>query len=114
MKPIEFIFKKELINEINANLPPILSLNSELKYTIDHITNMIISTSTKYHNRFKLKANIAKYFNKYELSRFSRVNIKSLVKEHILSGKDNLFFSTYVVIGHDIPIKLNELTVVVK
>lgn len=73
---------------------------------------MIIVVSQKSYTRFKLPNDLAIYFGKSIYSKFSRTNLKYLVKQQLSTNIDSSFLETYVVIGHDIPIAIKELVVI--
>jgi len=117
IKTSEFHFKQDFINllltHIDAKLlRNVYNINTNTKYTIDYILDIMIAISSKSYARFRIPTDLAKYFKESEYSKFSRTSLKSLIKTQILYATDNSFFNTYVVIGHDIPVTIKELVVV--
>jgi hypothetical protein len=121
IKNKEHYFKEEfitiLINIINSkNLNAIYNIDKNVKYSIEYITDIIITVSNKYgYNKYKLLPELANFLNKSTITRFTRSGIKSIVKSLIIScDKDNTsFINKYVVIGHDIIKHINELNVII-
>jgi hypothetical protein len=114
-----FNFKNDFIeilirNIDQKNLRAVYNLNSQAKYTIDYIVDVIIAISTKSYTRYKLPADLCNYLNQSQYSKYSRTSIKTVVKEQTYnSSGNNSIFNTYVVIGHDIPVNIKQLNVVI-
>jgi hypothetical protein len=119
MKINEFYFKPEfieiLLKHIDAkSLRTIYNLNTQAKYTIDHMVDVIINISSRCYTRYKLPQDLCIFLNLPHYSKYSKTSIKTLVKDQIFDNlKNNSIFNTYVVIGYDIPIQLKELNVIV-
>jgi len=119
MKINEFYFKPEfieiLLKYIDAkSLRTIYNLNTQAKYTVDYMVDVIINISSKCYTRYKLPVELCTFLNLSHYSKYSRTSIKTLVKDQIFDNlKNNSIFNTYVVIGHDIPIQLKELNVII-
>jgi len=122
IKNKEHYFKEEfitiLINIINSkNLNAIYNIDKNVKYSIEYITDIIITVSNKINwiKKYKLLPELANFLNISTITRFSRSGIKSIVKSLIIScDKDNTsFINKYVVIGHDIIKHINELNVII-
>jgi len=116
MKITEHTFKHEFINLLlnildSKNLRPVYNLNSNAKYTIDYIADVIVAISQKSYTRFRLPNELATFFNESIYSKYSRTYIKTLIKQHLSTNTDNSFFNTYVVIGYDVPVTIKELVV---
>ena len=114
-----FNFKNDFIEILIRNidqrgLRAVYNLNSQAKYTIDYIVDVIIAVSTKSYTRYKLPADLSQYLNQSQYSKYSRTSIKTFVKDQTYnSSGNNSIFNTYVVIGHDIPINIKQLNVVI-
>ena len=117
MRVTEHTFKPEFINTLLAILDEkgirsIYNLNTNAKYSIDYLTDVIIAISQKSYTRYRIPENLANYFKESLYCKFSRTSIKNLVKQQLGSCTNDSFFSTYVVIGYDLPITIRELEVV--
>jgi hypothetical protein len=68
--------------------------------------------SKKYFNNYKLPPLLASHFKKTFL-KLSPSSIKKLVKTqmHTNQKDDDTFLKTYIIIGHDIPVPVKELTI---
>ena len=116
----KFNYKLEFINILiynltNLGLSNIYKLDKNTKYNIAYISNIIVNISItcgKLINKYIFPHNLSQYLNNYITNRsYSIENIYKLVKTQI-SNNDELFINTYIIIGHDIPIIINELTVI--
>ena len=114
-----FNFKNDFIQILIKNidtkgLRPIHNLNLQAKYTIDYITDVIIAISTKSYTKYKLPTDLSLYLNQPQYSKYSRLTIKKIIKDQKYdSSENNYIFNTYIVIGHDIPINIKELNVII-
>lgn len=119
MRINEFFFKSEfidiLVKHIDTNgLRSIYNLNTNTKYTIDYIIDIVLQISTKSYTRYRLPQDLCTYLNQSQYSKYSRTSIKNFVKDLTFSSSENnSIFNTYVVIGHDIPINIKQLSVII-
>jgi len=125
MKLIEYKFNSDFLKIINTliieyNLSSKYNeFNSEIRYCIDNIYNVIMELSdfNKYQNRIKLPPKLHNYLkiDNNNIYRLTKLRLKQCIKENIY--KDNnvnsQFLNTYIVIGYDVPITIKELTVCV-
>lgn len=120
MKFSEYTYKPEFLNIIfkhirDKNLTNVYNINLSSKYSLNYMTDVVIAISTKTYSRYRLPDDIAEYLHKSPFSRFSKTSLKNLIRsQHCDSFKDNTFFSTYVVIGHDVPVSIKELSVIIE
>ena len=119
MKINEYYFKSEFINILIANinnkgLGSIYNLNTQAKYTVDYIVDILIQISNKSYTRYKLPVDLCTFLGQSQYSKYSRTSIKNFVKDQTFnSSENNSIFNTYVVIGHDIPINIKQLDVII-
>jgi hypothetical protein len=116
MKTTEYTFQPELINLLSTildskGLRSVYNLIPSAKYSIDYIVDVIIAVSQKTYTRYRIHNDLANLFKESSYSKYSRTSLKSFVKKFLSSQTDNSFFNTYVIIGHDVPVTINELTV---
>lgn len=120
MKINEFFFKSDfieiLIRHIDSRgLRSVYNLNANTKYTIDYVVDIVLQISNKSYTRYKLPQDLCTYLNQSQYSKYSRTSIKNFVKDLTFSGSENnSIFNTYVVIGHDIPVNIKQLNVVIE
>jgi hypothetical protein len=117
MRVTEHVLKHEFINLLlnildSKGLRTIYNLNCNAKYSIDYIVDVIIAVSQKAYTRFRIPNELATYFNESIYSKYSKTYLKTLIKQQLSTTTDNLFFNTYVVIGHDVPVTIKDLQVV--
>jgi hypothetical protein len=120
MKINEYYFKPDfiemLLKQIDIkSMRPIYNLNSQAKYSIDYIVDIIMNISTKSYTRYRLSPELCQFLgpNFSQYGKYSKTAIKQIVKEQIFdNSSNNTIFNTYVIIGHDIPINIKELNVV--
>ena len=104
------IFNQNLINIINKYISS-NKLNIYTAYELSHILNIICSISKEYFTKYILPNDLLLYFNIQEGTKLTKDKIKSYLKQDLNKYNDEIFLKTYVVIGYDIPVKINELTV---
>jgi hypothetical protein len=118
MKPYEVNFNQEfmdiVIQQINSKgLTSVYNIKKDGKYTVNRMIDVVCAISNKTYQRYKLPAALANYLKQSQFARFSKTILKNLIiSQQIEATGDNSFFNTYVVIGHDVPIAINELNVV--
>ena len=111
------LFEPDFINLlsnilIQKNLTNVTELKYNTKYTVNYITNIIIDISTKKNTKFTLHPGLIDYFKVSLYSSFTKQFIKTLIKQQIINPINDSFLNTYIIIGYDIPITVNELTVI--
>jgi hypothetical protein len=109
-----------LMNELNKKNPQSkykISINE--KYSVNNIVDIILDISIKdmiYPEYYKLPLELIKYFKGAIYSKYTQKIIIKLVKNNISINTNvinKLFLNTYIVVGYDVPLKINELTVIV-
>ena len=120
MRITEFYFKSESIDILEKHidskgLRAVYNLNVNTKYTIDYIVDVVLQISNKSYTRYKLPLDLCTYLNQSQYSKYSRTSIKNFVRDLTFTGSENnSIFNTYVIIGHDIPVNIKQLNVIVE
>jgi len=122
MREIEYKFNEQFLNIINSlivekNLnSKYIEFNSQIKYKLETIYNVIVELSNNYCGSIKLPESLDSYLrnnNSYSY-RLTKAKLRQLIKNEIYKNSNNSdFLNTYVVIGHDIPVNIKQLTVCV-
>jgi hypothetical protein len=112
---MEYTYRKEflniLIDEININsLNNLYKLNSDDKYTIIYILDILLSISTQFINKYKLPDVLSQYLSMSNYRKYTISMLKEIIKNQILQYND---YNNYIIIGKEIPIIINELTVTI-
>ena len=116
---VEYYYNKDFINilikYIDENkLYSVYKLNTNLKYTINYILDILISLSiNNNNNRYTLPANIISYLKLSQYSLYSKFSIKQFIKNQIIKTNYDNFLKNYVVIGQDNPNIIKELTIII-
>lgn len=119
MKFYEHTYKPEFLNIISKhvkdrNFTDVYDINMSRKYSLDYITDVVLAISSSKYNKYKLPTDLAEYFHRSEYIRYTKTSLKDIIKsQQCETSQDNTFFNTYIVIGHDIPISIKELSVVI-
>lgn len=114
----EYYFNKNFITILIEilkyfNLFSNFVLNNETKYTIKDIIDVVVGISEKKNNGFKLPIKLTQYLNISNYSIYSKDKIKQLIKRQIINTNYDNFLKTYIVIGHNYPVLIKELNVVI-
>lgn len=110
-----FCFQTEFMNVListikKSNLNYAYNLDLHSKYNVNYICNIIVHLSQKNGNAFKLPYELGKYFN--VSNKISRSFLKSLLNDQIDDKFNDAFIKTYIVVGHNISIPIDNLTVI--
>ena len=113
---LEYYYNKEFMdilisitNELNLN--SLYKLNSEYKYPIDYILDIIISISDKKYFRYNIPMKLINYLNLSQYSSYDKTAIKQCIKKQIKNENNNHILKNYVVIGYN-DIMIKELTII--
>jgi hypothetical protein len=106
-------FIKLLSNILDSkNIENVYNLNHNVKYSIEYIRDIIITISEKSYSRYRLHNKLAAYLKESAYSKYSKTDIKNLIKQQLAIIIDDPFFEIYIIIGYDIPIDFKELNVI--
>jgi hypothetical protein len=120
----EYYYNKEFIDILikylnEKDLHSFYKLNNNTKYTVGYITSIVKAISTNYVNnshKYTFPINLINYLNLSQYSLYAKRSIVGFIKKQIINinnDNNNNFLKTYVVIGHDYPIVIKELTVII-
>ena len=91
----------------------IYKLDNKTKYTIDYILDILISVSKFINNRYSFPVELNIHLNTSNYALHAKKSIKQFIKKQIIDIDNDNFLKTYIVIGYNYPITINELTVVI-
>ncbi len=114
----EYNFNKEFINILinyidERKLYSLYKLNNDTKYTVDYLLDIVITLSTKNGYKYVLPHNIMNYLKFSHYGLCSKTSIKQFITKQIINIEDDGFLKTYLAIGHNYPIEIKELTVII-
>ncbi len=119
---VEYKFNKNFIDILikyidEQKLYLVYKLDNETKYTIDYIFNIIKSLSNNNNNnnnnRLSLPINLINYLKLSQYSLYTKKTIRNFIKQQIIKIENDDFLKTYIVIGHEYPNVIKELTVII-
>ena len=116
----EYYFNTDFVNIISNHinqkgLRAIYDINTNTKYTLDKVVEAVVAICTSHYGRLRLPGDLCQFMDRSEYQKYSKHSIKSLVKQYMLktNNSNDTFFTTYVVIGYDVPIPIKELTITI-
>ncbi len=106
------VFFIDIINKLilEKNIQSKYILNSNIKYTINYILNIILKLSIKCNNRYEVPSKIIKHFELEVYILLSSNCIRRQIKKQILND-ENSFTQRYIIVG--VKPKINTLTIVI-
>ena len=116
----EYYFNADFVNIVSnfitqKNLRSVYDINTNTKYTLDKMVEAVCAICNTQYGRLRLPAELCQFMGQSEYQKYSKHGIKNLIKQYMLKTNNTVdsFFTTYVVIGYDVPIPLKELTIVI-
>jgi len=114
---MEYNFNKNFIDVLtkivdDKQLSSIYKLNANIKYSVEYIHKIICNISIVRYRRIIINQSLIIYFNISQYTHVTATSLRKYIKNQITKVTDiTTFVKTYIVLNHNYPNAIKELTV---